>query len=80
MAKAPPTTQLLQGRTCGVSCDGGRTRALQPSSRSAALHLIHPHSPITSKQPRFQVVASFRFVLQITWHCSDRSSVPHTPQ
>ncbi|PPU29389.1 hypothetical protein XarCFBP6762_02780 [Xanthomonas arboricola] len=24
----------LQGRTCGVSCDGGRARALQPSSRS----------------------------------------------
>ncbi|PPT89886.1 hypothetical protein XarbCFBP8149_03705 [Xanthomonas arboricola] len=24
----------LQGRTCGVSCDGGRARALQPSDRS----------------------------------------------
>ncbi|PPT93534.1 hypothetical protein XaraCFBP7407_17970 [Xanthomonas arboricola pv. arracaciae] len=24
----------LQGRTCGVSCDGGRARALQPSDTS----------------------------------------------
>ncbi|MFS8385688.1 hypothetical protein EIQ06_18730 [Xanthomonas campestris pv. campestris] len=33
----PPTPQLLQGRTCGVSRDGGRARALQrnPSSRRA---------------------------------------------
>ncbi|PPU66878.1 hypothetical protein XpiCFBP4643_18180 [Xanthomonas pisi] len=28
----------LHGRTCGVSCDGGRARALQPSCRSSALH------------------------------------------
>ncbi|PPU51095.1 hypothetical protein XarbCFBP6827_05430 [Xanthomonas arboricola] len=27
----------LHGRTCGVSREGGRARALQPSSRSAAL-------------------------------------------
>ncbi|CAD7719726.1 hypothetical protein LMG31884_30880 [Xanthomonas hydrangeae] len=27
----------LQGRTCGVSCDGGRARAPQPIHRSAAL-------------------------------------------
>ncbi|PPT20193.1 hypothetical protein XarbCFBP7629_13905 [Xanthomonas arboricola] len=26
----------LQGRTCGVSCDGGRARALQPRCRSVA--------------------------------------------
>ncbi|PPV11483.1 hypothetical protein XavaCFBP5823_02590 [Xanthomonas axonopodis pv. vasculorum] len=25
----------LQGRTCGVSCDGGRARALQPRHRPA---------------------------------------------
>ncbi|PPU15203.1 hypothetical protein XacyCFBP1159_09910 [Xanthomonas arboricola pv. corylina] len=28
----------IHGRTCGVSCDGGRARALQPSRRSPALH------------------------------------------
>ncbi|PPU04016.1 hypothetical protein XarbCFBP7408_03970 [Xanthomonas arboricola pv. guizotiae] len=28
----------LQGRTCGVSREGGRARALQPSRRSPALH------------------------------------------
>ncbi|APP81818.1 hypothetical protein BI317_19560 [Xanthomonas hortorum pv. gardneri] len=27
----------LHGRTCGVSCDGGRARALQSSRRSSAL-------------------------------------------
>ncbi|PPT22071.1 hypothetical protein XarbCFBP7629_11175 [Xanthomonas arboricola] len=27
----------LHGRTCGVSCDGGRARTLQPNRRSAAL-------------------------------------------
>ncbi|PPT55293.1 hypothetical protein XarbCFBP8130_18555 [Xanthomonas arboricola] len=27
----------LRGRTCGVSREGGRARALQPSCRSAAL-------------------------------------------
>ncbi|PPT53996.1 hypothetical protein XarbCFBP8138_18535 [Xanthomonas arboricola] len=27
----------LHGRTCGVSREGGRARALQPSRRSAAL-------------------------------------------
>ncbi|PPU52508.1 hypothetical protein XarbCFBP6827_13760 [Xanthomonas arboricola] len=27
----------LHGRTCGVSCDGGRARASQPSRRSSAL-------------------------------------------
>ncbi|PPU25230.1 hypothetical protein XarCFBP6762_15370 [Xanthomonas arboricola] len=26
----------LHGRTCGVSCEGGRARALQPSRRSTA--------------------------------------------
>ncbi|PPU51463.1 hypothetical protein XarbCFBP6827_07570 [Xanthomonas arboricola] len=33
----------LQGRTCGVSCDGGRTRALQRSHGSTALQLIYPY-------------------------------------
>ncbi|PPT25102.1 hypothetical protein XarbCFBP7629_00985 [Xanthomonas arboricola] len=28
----------LHGRTCGVSCDGGRVRALQKTRRSAALY------------------------------------------
>ncbi|PPT59716.1 hypothetical protein XarbCFBP8130_20585 [Xanthomonas arboricola] len=50
----------LHGRTCGVSCDGGRARALQRSRRSTALQLIYPHSPSTSRQPRFRVVAPFR--------------------
>ncbi|PPT42023.1 hypothetical protein XarjCFBP7653_06265 [Xanthomonas arboricola] len=27
----------LHGRTCGVSCEGGRARALQPSHKPAAL-------------------------------------------
>ncbi|PPT89546.1 hypothetical protein XarbCFBP8149_01645 [Xanthomonas arboricola] len=31
----------LHGRTCGVSRDGGRERALQPSSRYTALPLIY---------------------------------------
>ncbi|SYZ50800.1 hypothetical protein CPBF367_01920 [Xanthomonas arboricola pv. juglandis] len=31
----------LQGRTCGVSRDGGRARALQQSRRSTALRLSH---------------------------------------
>ncbi|QDS16733.1 hypothetical protein FPL04_14590 [Xanthomonas arboricola] len=34
----------LHGRTCGVSCDGGRARALQPSRRHTALQLIYPQS------------------------------------
>ncbi|APP83207.1 hypothetical protein BI317_02485 [Xanthomonas hortorum pv. gardneri] len=33
----------LHGRTCGVSRDGGRARALQPSRRSSALQVIHLH-------------------------------------
>ncbi|PPU23432.1 hypothetical protein XarCFBP6762_19335 [Xanthomonas arboricola] len=32
----------LHGRTCGVSCDGGRARALQPSCSPAARQLIYP--------------------------------------
>ncbi|PPT84885.1 hypothetical protein XarzCFBP7410_06450 [Xanthomonas arboricola pv. zantedeschiae] len=40
----------LQGRTCGVSCDGRRARALQPSRRSVALHPIYPlHRDTTHK-------------------------------
>ncbi|NHF67263.1 hypothetical protein FFY45_16350 [Xanthomonas hortorum] len=35
----------LHGRTCGVSRDGRRARALQPSRRSAALQR-NPQSPI----------------------------------
>ncbi|RYE74318.1 MAG: hypothetical protein EOO80_17465 [Oxalobacteraceae bacterium] len=31
----------LQGRTCSVSRDGRRARALQPSCRSTALQLIY---------------------------------------
>ncbi|PPU02213.1 hypothetical protein XarbCFBP7408_09200 [Xanthomonas arboricola pv. guizotiae] len=40
----------LHGRTCGVSCDGGRARALQPVCRAAALQLIHLHFPSPSTQ------------------------------
>ncbi|PPU06917.1 hypothetical protein XarjCFBP1022_19765 [Xanthomonas arboricola] len=35
----------LQGRTCGVSCDGGRARALQPGRRSVDLQLIYQRYP-----------------------------------
>ncbi|PPT29747.1 hypothetical protein XarbCFBP7614_05625 [Xanthomonas arboricola] len=35
----------LHGRTCGVSCDGRRARALQPSCSPAARQLIHPCRP-----------------------------------
>ncbi|PPT54966.1 hypothetical protein XarbCFBP8138_13470 [Xanthomonas arboricola] len=38
----------LQGRTCGVSREGGRARALQRSRRSVALPLISPHYPSAS--------------------------------
>ncbi|PPU05665.1 hypothetical protein XarjCFBP7645_13650 [Xanthomonas arboricola] len=37
----------LQGRTCGVSREGGRARALQPSHRSPAPRPTHPH-PVQS--------------------------------
>ncbi|PPU15904.1 hypothetical protein XarbCFBP7610_21655 [Xanthomonas arboricola] len=39
----------LQGRTCGVSREGGRARALQPSRRSPALshqRIPNPESQI----------------------------------
>ncbi|PPT80441.1 hypothetical protein XarbCFBP8152_04165 [Xanthomonas arboricola] len=39
----------LHGRTCGVSCDGGRTRALQQIRRSLALQPTHPHRSIPLK-------------------------------
>ncbi|PPT22590.1 hypothetical protein XarbCFBP7629_08335 [Xanthomonas arboricola] len=42
----------LQGRTCGVSRDGRRARALQPSRRSAALQLFHSLSSTTPKTQR----------------------------
>ncbi|PPT73005.1 hypothetical protein XarbCFBP8150_00680 [Xanthomonas arboricola] len=35
----------LHGRTCGVSCEGGRARTSQPSRRSSALQ---PTPPIRS--------------------------------
>ncbi|PPU15045.1 hypothetical protein XacyCFBP1159_14750 [Xanthomonas arboricola pv. corylina] len=35
----------LHGRTCGVSCDGGRARTSQPSRRSSALE---PTPPVRS--------------------------------
>ncbi|NMI22747.1 hypothetical protein E1J24_13060 [Xanthomonas hortorum pv. pelargonii] len=50
----------LHGRTCGVSRDGRRARALQPNRRSTALHLIYPHRPTQSIQPNDRVVASDR--------------------
>ncbi|PPT72360.1 hypothetical protein XarbCFBP8150_04565 [Xanthomonas arboricola] len=33
----PPSRKRLQGRTCGVSCEGGRARTLHRSTRSDAL-------------------------------------------
>ncbi|PPU30570.1 hypothetical protein XcyCFBP4188_22220 [Xanthomonas hortorum pv. cynarae] len=36
----------LHGRTCGVSRDGERARALQPSHRSSALQSTHSSRPI----------------------------------
>ncbi|PPT59731.1 hypothetical protein XarbCFBP8150_21115 [Xanthomonas arboricola] len=54
----------LHGRTCGVSRDGGRARALQPSCKSSALQLIYPHCPgsrsTTPKQSRLRTVVMFR--------------------
>ncbi|PPU17444.1 hypothetical protein XacyCFBP1159_08710 [Xanthomonas arboricola pv. corylina] len=44
----------LHGRTCGVSRDGGRARALQPGSRSAAPQVIYPHNAsLKDKTARF---------------------------
>ncbi|PPU15434.1 hypothetical protein XacyCFBP1159_12890 [Xanthomonas arboricola pv. corylina] len=37
----------LQGRSCGVSRDGRRARALQPGRRSAALKLAWLYSQAT---------------------------------
>ncbi|PPT20354.1 hypothetical protein XarCFBP6771_09945 [Xanthomonas arboricola] len=39
----------LQGRTCGVSRDGGRARALQQSRRPDALQAIYQHYPTTPR-------------------------------
>ncbi|PPU14054.1 hypothetical protein XarjCFBP1022_03075 [Xanthomonas arboricola] len=41
----------LQGRTCGVSRDGGRARAPQPSGRSPALQLSYPQRRRSSTLP-----------------------------
>ncbi|PPT75974.1 hypothetical protein XarbCFBP8152_16330 [Xanthomonas arboricola] len=35
----------LHGRTCGVSCEGGRAMALQQSHRPAVLQQIYPRGP-----------------------------------
>ncbi|PPU46331.1 hypothetical protein XarbCFBP7697_11540 [Xanthomonas arboricola] len=37
----------LQGCTCGVSCEGGRARALQPNHKPAALQRM----PISAALP-----------------------------
>ncbi|MFS8391567.1 hypothetical protein EIQ22_21805 [Xanthomonas campestris pv. campestris] len=50
----------LHGRTCAVSRDGRRARALQPNRRSTALQVIYPHHPPHSRQPNDRVVASNR--------------------
>ncbi|PPU47564.1 hypothetical protein XarbCFBP7697_18640 [Xanthomonas arboricola] len=60
MGPCPPTVagpyaawmprKSLQGRTCGVSCDGRRARALQPCCRSVALQLSYPYCPRQSKR------------------------------
>ncbi|APO94609.1 hypothetical protein BI313_08330 [Xanthomonas vesicatoria] len=44
----PPRS--LQGRTCSVSRDGGRARALQPSCSSDALHSPLGARPRTTSQ------------------------------
>ncbi len=45
----------LQGRTCGVSREGGRARALQPRSRSAAPQVIYPYdASLKDKTARFE--------------------------
>ncbi|PPT54866.1 hypothetical protein XarbCFBP8138_14395 [Xanthomonas arboricola] len=51
-----PSRKSLQGRTCGVSCDGGRARALQPSRRSAALQLFHSRYPVRRPKHRDSAV------------------------
>ncbi|APP80044.1 hypothetical protein BI317_08185 [Xanthomonas hortorum pv. gardneri] len=48
----------LHGRTCGVSRDGRRARALPPSRRSSALQAIYPHCPTTQSQSIFRFGAS----------------------
>ncbi|APP81264.1 hypothetical protein E1J23_04640 [Xanthomonas gardneri] len=50
----------LHGRTCSVSREGGRARALQPSRRSAAMQMIYPYYPTAPRQQKSRVVASFR--------------------
>ncbi|TXD42428.1 hypothetical protein TR80_014460 [Xanthomonas campestris] len=45
------TLDLTALRTCNVHPDGGRARALQPSSRPAAPHLIYPHYRTCSVRP-----------------------------
>ena len=50
----------LQGRTCSVSRDGGRARALQPSGRSSALQAINTPVQQTPNNPRFRNVACFK--------------------
>ncbi|MCM5619037.1 hypothetical protein NEH44_00005, partial [Xanthomonas hortorum pv. pelargonii] len=42
----------LQERTCGVSRDGRRARALQQTRKSAALQPTNPHRSITSQGER----------------------------
>ncbi len=71
MGPCPPTVagpyaawmprKSLQGCTCGVSCDGGRARAPQPTHRSATLGLIHQYCPITPRHPKIRLLASFEF-------------------
>ncbi|PPU14319.1 hypothetical protein XarjCFBP1022_04590 [Xanthomonas arboricola] len=41
----------LQGRTCGVSRDGGRARAFRECRRSTALKLIHSKSRPPAASP-----------------------------
>ncbi|PPT59720.1 hypothetical protein XarbCFBP8130_20565, partial [Xanthomonas arboricola] len=52
----------LHGRTCGVSRDGGRARALHQVHRPIAPQPIYPHCQARKKQrlkqSRFRTVAS----------------------
>ncbi|QWM98781.1 hypothetical protein DGN21_05065 [Xanthomonas sp. MLO165] len=47
----------LQGRTCGVSRDGGWARALQPGSRSTALRLSYRIGDCFNDRPSRLVLA-----------------------
>ncbi|PPT79322.1 hypothetical protein XarbCFBP8152_09910 [Xanthomonas arboricola] len=50
----------LHGRTCGVSCEGGRARALQGSHRSHALPLLIHLAQPELKTAAFRALTLFQ--------------------